>query len=130
MGGFFVAFSRAPARHSGRGLAAFTQEVHSMDTQRDTQKAVSMDTIVSLAKRRGFVFPSSEIYGGFGSTWDYGPLGVELKRNVKNAWWQANVQERDDVVGLDSAILMAPAVRAASGHLANFTDPLVDCTNC
>jgi glycyl-tRNA synthetase len=89
-----------------------------------------MDTIVSLAKRRGFVFPSSEIYGGFGSTWDYGPLGTELKRNVKNAWWKANVQERDDVVGLDSAILMAPAVWAASGHLANFTDPLVDCTNC
>ena len=91
---------------------------------------VTMETIVSLAKRRGFVFPSSEIYGGFGSTWDYGPLGTELKRNVKNAWWQANVQERDDVVGLDSAILMAPAVWAASGHLANFTDPLVDCTNC
>ena len=71
-------------------------------------KPVTMDTIVSLAKRRGFVFPSSEIYGGFGSTWDYGPLGVELKRNIKNAWWRANVQERDDVVGLDTAILMAP----------------------
>ena len=93
-------------------------------------KPVTMDQIVSLAKRRGFVFPSSEIYGGFGSTWDYGPLGVELKRNVKNAWWQANVQERDDVVGLDSAILMAPQVWQASGHVATFHDPLVDCTNC
>ena len=93
-------------------------------------KPVTMDVIVSLAKRRGFVFPSSEIYGGFGSTWDYGPLGAELKRNVKNAWWRANVQERDDVVGLDSAILMTPQVWRTSGHLENFTDPLIDCTNC
>ncbi len=91
---------------------------------------VAMETIVALAKRRGFVFPSSEIYGGFSSTWDYGPLGVELKRNVKAAWWRAMVQERDDVVGLDSAILMAPAVWQASGHVANFTDPLVDCKQC
>src|SRR4051794_41008020 len=94
------------------------------------QEPVSMDTIVSLAKRRGFVFQSSEIYGGFSSTWDYGPLGVELKRNIKNAWWRANVQERDDVVGLDSAILMSPLVWAASGHLTEFTDPLVECKNC
>jgi glycyl-tRNA synthetase len=94
------------------------------------ENPVQLDTIVSLAKRRGFVFQSSEIYGGFSSTWDYGPLGVELKRNVKAAWWRANVQERDDVVGLDSAILMAPAVWEASGHLANFTDPLVDCKQC
>src|SRR5947209_7644492 len=93
-------------------------------------KPVTMETIVSLAKRRGFVFPSSEIYGGFGSTWDYGPLGTELKRNVKNAWWRANVQERDDVVGLDSAILMSPLIWQASGHIATFTDPLVDCTHC
>ncbi len=91
---------------------------------------VAMETIVALAKRRGFVFPSSEIYGGFSSTWDYGPLGVELKRNVKAAWWRAMVQERDDVVGLDSAILMAPQVWQASGHLANFSDPLVDCKQC
>ncbi len=89
-----------------------------------------LDRIVNLAKRRGFVFPSSEIYGGFRSTWDYGPLGVELKRNVKNAWWKAMVHDRDDVVGLDSAILMAPRVWEASGHLATFTDPLVDCTVC
>ncbi len=89
-----------------------------------------MDRIVNLAKRRGLVFPSSEIYGGFRSTWDYGPLGVLLKRNVKEAWWRSMVQLRDDVVGLDAAILMAPRVWEASGHLATFTDPLVDCRNC
>src|ERR1700710_1587244 len=89
-----------------------------------------MDRIVNLAKRRGLVFPSSEVYGGFRSTWDYGPLGVLLKRNVKEAWWRSMVQLRDDVVGLDSAILMTPKVWEASGHLATFTDPLVDCRNC
>jgi glycyl-tRNA synthetase len=89
-----------------------------------------MDRVVNLAKRRGLVFPSSEIYGGFRSTWDYGPLGVLLKRNVKDAWWRSMVQLRDDIVGLDSAILMAPRVWEASGHLATFTDPLVDCRNC
>jgi glycyl-tRNA synthetase len=91
---------------------------------------VSMETIVNLCKRRGLVFPSSEIYGGFRSTWDYGPLGVELKRNVKDAWWRAMVHRRDDVVGLDAAILMAPKVWEASGHLATFSDPLVDCRSC
>jgi len=89
-----------------------------------------MDRVVNLTKRRGLVFPSSEIYGGFRSTWDYGPLGVLLKRNVKDAWWRSMVQLRDDVVGLDAAILMAPKVWEASGHLATFTDPLVDCRNC
>jgi glycyl-tRNA synthetase len=89
-----------------------------------------IDRVVNLAKRRGLVFPSSEIYGGFRSTWDYGPLGVLLKRNVKDAWWRAMVQLRDDVVGLDAAILMAPKVWEASGHVATFTDPLVDCRNC
>ncbi|HEY5172496.1 MAG TPA: glycine--tRNA ligase, partial [Acidimicrobiia bacterium] len=89
-----------------------------------------MDRVVNLAKRRGLVFPSSDIYGGFRSTWDYGPLGVLLKRNVKDAWWRSMVQLRDDVVGLDSAILMAPKVWEASGHVATFTDPLVDCRNC
>ncbi|MFM7270381.1 MAG: glycine--tRNA ligase [Actinomycetes bacterium] len=89
-----------------------------------------MDRIVNLAKRRGLVFPSSDIYGGFRSTWDYGPLGVLLKRNVKDAWWRTMVQLRDDVVGLDAAILMAPRVWEASGHLATFTDPLVDCKQC
>jgi glycyl-tRNA synthetase len=89
-----------------------------------------MDRVVNLAKRRGLVFPSSEIYGGFRSTWDYGPLGVLLKRNVKEAWWRSMVQLRDDIVGLDAAILMAPKVWEASGHVATFTDPLVDCRNC
>ena len=88
------------------------------------------DKVGSLAKRRGFVFPSSEIYGGAGSTWDYGPLGVELKNNVKRSWWRAMVQLRDDVVGLDAAILMHPRVWEASGHVENFIDPLVECANC
>ena len=88
------------------------------------------DKINSLAKRRGFVFPSSEIYGGAGATWDYGPLGVELKNNVKRAWWRAMVQLRDDIVGLDAAILMHPRVWEASGHVENFIDPLVECGNC
>ena len=94
------------------------------------QAGVSMDTLVSLCKRRGFIFPSSEIYGGFESTWDYGPLGVELKRNVKQAWWKAMVQERDDMVGLDSSILMSPLVWEASGHTSHFTDALVECQSC
>ncbi|MCB9372811.1 MAG: glycine--tRNA ligase [Microthrixaceae bacterium] len=89
-----------------------------------------MDQIVNLAKRRGFVFPSAEIYGGFRSTYDYGPIGVLLLRNVKDAWWRSMVQLRDDVVGLDAAILSPPAVWEASGHLSNFTDPLVDCRHC
>ena len=89
-----------------------------------------MDKILSLSKRRGFVFQSSEVYGGLGSTWDYGPLGVELKRNVKEAWWRAVVSERDDVVGLDAAILMHPRVWVASGHVENFSDPLVECRRC
>ncbi|HZA21722.1 MAG TPA: glycine--tRNA ligase [Dehalococcoidia bacterium] len=89
-----------------------------------------MDKMLSLSKRRGFIFQSSEIYGGLGSTYDYGPLGVELKRNVKEAWWRSVVRERDDVVGLDSAILMHPKIWEASGHVENFTDPLVECRNC
>ncbi|MFN8019788.1 MAG: glycine--tRNA ligase [Acidimicrobiales bacterium] len=88
------------------------------------------DKVVNLTKRRGFVFPSAEIYGGFRSTYDYGPVGVLMLRNVKDAWWRSMVQLRHDVVGLDAAILSPPAVWEASGHLANFTDPLVDCKNC
>ena len=88
------------------------------------------EKLTSLAKRRGFVFPSSEIYGGAGATWDFGPLGVELKRNVKDSWWRTMVQLRDDIVGLDGAILMHPRVWEASGHVENFTDPLVECRNC
>ena len=89
-----------------------------------------MDKMMSLSKRRGFMFQSSEIYGGLGSTWDYGPLGVEIKRNVKEAWWRSVVTERDDMVGLDAAILMHPQVWVASGHVENFSDPLVECKEC
>ena len=92
--------------------------------------APNMETMVSLAKRRGFVFPSSEIYGGMGGFWDYGPLGVELKNNIKAAWWRAMVQTRDDVVGLDAAIVMNPRVWEVSGHVSGFSDPMVDCRNC
>jgi glycyl-tRNA synthetase len=92
--------------------------------------ATLMERVVNLCKRRGFVFPSAEIYGGFRSTYDYGPVGVLMLRNVKDAWWRSMVQLRDDVVGLDAAILSPPAVWEASGHLQNFTDPLVDCKSC
>ena len=89
-----------------------------------------LPTIVDLCRKRGIIFPSSEIYGGFRSTWDYGPLGVELKENVKRQWWRSMVQLRDDVVGLDASILMHPKVWEASGHLENFADPLVECAGC
>lgn len=89
-----------------------------------------MDKIVSLCKRRGFIFPSSEIYGGLANTWDYGPLGVELKNNIKQEWWRRFVQKRADVMGIDAALLMNPKVWEASGHLKNFADALVECKNC
>ncbi len=89
-----------------------------------------MDTITSLAKRRGIVYPSSEIYGGLRASWDYGPLGVELKNNVKRQWWKAMVQGRDDVVGLDSSVILAPVVWETSGHVTGFSDPLTECTFC
>lgn len=89
-----------------------------------------MDKLVSLTKRRGFIFQSSEIYGGAGAVWDYGPLGVELKRNVKDRWWQSMVHQRPDIEGLDAAILMHPRVWEASGHVEGFTDPLVECRTC
>ncbi len=89
-----------------------------------------IDAVVSLAKRRGFVFPCSEIYGGTRSAWDYGPLGVELKENVRRQWWRAMVQTRDDIVGLDSAVILAREVWAASGHLDAFVDPLTECQSC
>ena len=91
---------------------------------------LEMDKIVSLCKRRGFIFPSSEIYGGLSSCWDYGPIGIELKRNIKDAWWKTMVQERDDVLGIDTSILMAPEIWKTSGHLSNFTDPMVECKSC
>ena len=91
---------------------------------------VSMDTITQLAKQRGFIFPGSDIYGGLKNSWDYGPLGVELKNNIKRAWWQRFVHGRLDVVGIDAALIMNPRVWEASGHLATFNDPLVECKNC
>src|ERR1700758_2170196 len=89
-----------------------------------------LDAIVNLSKRRGFVYPSSEIYGGLRAAWDYGPLGVELKNNVKRQWWRYMVQEREDIVGLDSSVILAREVWEASGHVATFTDPLTECLNC
>jgi glycyl-tRNA synthetase len=96
----------------------------------ETAQPVTMDTIVSLCRRRGFVFPSSEIYGGLGSTYDYGHYGVLMKNNIRSLWFRAMVQERDDIVALDSAIILNPSVWEASGHVAGFTDPLVDCRTC
>jgi len=89
-----------------------------------------MEKIVSLAKRRGFVFPGSEIYGGLGSTYDYGPLGVELKNNIKREWWNYFIHQRNDMVGLDGGILLSPKVWEASGHVKNFKDALVECKKC
>ncbi|MDD5626354.1 MAG: glycine--tRNA ligase [Patescibacteria group bacterium] len=94
------------------------------------KELTKMDKIISLCKRRGFIFPGSEIYGGLANSWDFGPLGVELKNNIKRAWWKEIVQKRDDVVGLDSSILTPKIVWEASGHLENFTDPLVECKKC
>jgi glycyl-tRNA synthetase len=94
------------------------------------EKQDKMENLVSLCKRRGFIFPSSEIYGGLNGFWDYGPLGVELKRNIKEAWWRDMVVSRDDVVGLDCSIIMNPKVWAASDHINQFTDPMVDCKTC
>jgi glycyl-tRNA synthetase len=99
-------------------------------TETTGNRDVSMDEIVSLCKRRGFIFPSSEIYGGLGSTYDYGHYGVLLRNNVKNEWWRAMLRDRDDIVALDSAVLQHPRVWEASGHVQGFTDPLVDCRTC
>ena len=95
---------------------------------KNTEK--TMDQIVALCKGRGFVYPGSEIYGGLANSWDYGPLGVELKNNIKKAWWKKFVQENPYNVGLDSAILMNPQVWVASGHVTTFNDPLIDCKSC
>ncbi|MGH2449525.1 MAG: glycine--tRNA ligase, partial [Chloroflexota bacterium] len=94
------------------------------------ERSVTMDKVAALAKRRGFVFGSSDIYGGVSGFWDYGPLGVELKNNIKRAWWHWMVLLRPDVVGIDTTIITPPAVFAASGHLENFNDPLVECAEC
>jgi glycyl-tRNA synthetase len=100
------------------------------DRPAESRAAARNDAVVNLSKRRGFVFPSSEIYGGTRSAWDYGPLGIELKDNVRRQWWQSMVTGRDDIVGLDSAVILAPQVWQASGHLDVFTDPLVECLSC
>src|SRR3989344_2091546 len=92
--------------------------------------ATSLDQIVSLSKRRGFVFPGSEIYGGLANSWDYGPLGTKLKNNIKNLWLKRLVQQRDDVVIIDAALIMNPKVWEASGHLKEFSDPLKECKKC
>jgi glycyl-tRNA synthetase len=113
--------------HGGNFLSVETAPGSATAT---SKRPVTMEKIVNLCKRRGLVFPTSDIYGGLGSTFDYGPLGVELKRNVKEAWWRDMVQSRSDVIGLDSAILQHPRTWEASGHLQNFTDPLVDCKQC
>src|SRR5690625_2047448 len=93
-------------------------------------KSQAMDALVNLAKRRGLVYPSSEIYGGLRAAWDYGPLGVELKANVKRQWWRAMVQEREDTVGLDSSVILSREVWEASGHVKEFVDPLTECQAC
>jgi glycyl-tRNA synthetase len=99
--------------------------------EKDQKEAgVSMEKIVSLAKRRGFVFPGSEIYGGMANSWDYGPVGAELKKNIKDLWWRRFVQQRDDMVGIDAALVMNPKVWKASGHVDTFSDPLVECKKC
>ena len=92
--------------------------------------ASTLDNVIALAKKRGFVFQAGEIYGGSRSAWDYGPLGVELKENIKRQWWRAFVQSRGDMVGLDSSIILPKRVWEASGHVATFTDPLVECRSC
>src|SRR6185503_17867197 len=93
-------------------------------------EGTAIEKIVSLAKRRGFIFPGSEIYGGLQNSWDYGPLGTELKNNIKAEWWKRFVHERTDMVGIDAALIMNPKVWEASGHLKEFSDPLVECKKC
>jgi len=100
------------------------------NTMAKKEESNLMEKVISLCKRRGFVFPGSEIYGGLANSWDYGPLGVELKNNIKNLWWKKFVQQRDDMVGIDAALIMNPKVWQASGHLENFSDPLVECKKC
>ncbi len=96
----------------------------------DIRNLPDMETLVALCKRRGFVFPGSEIYGGLANSWDYGPLGVELRNNIKNLWWNRFVRRRHDVVGIEAALIMNPKVWEASGHTATFSDPLVECRSC
>jgi len=108
----------------------YLNKLINMTKSKTENKAGLMDKIVSLCKRRGFIFPGSEIYGGLANSWDYGPVGVELKNNIKQLWWKRFVQNRDDIVGIDSALIMNPKVWEASGHLKNFSDALIECKNC
>src|SRR4026207_1605721 len=120
-----------PPGWSNRQAVTAQPETPTADAAEDVAPAVpELETIVSLAKRRGFVFPSSEIYGGINAVWDYGPLGVELKNNVKRARWRAMGRERGAVAGLDAGILMRPKVWEPSGHVGSFSDPLVECATC
>jgi len=121
---------RAAARNAEPRAAARNAEPRAAARNAEPRAAARNDAVVNLAKRRGFVFPSSEIYGGTRSAWDYGPLGVELKENVRRQWWKAMVTSRDDIVGLDSAVILAPQVWEASGHVETFSDPLTECQNC
>src|SRR5664279_4424136 len=123
-----IAVAKPGARQLSGGAPALPYTFPPMTAEPETQPDLAtMDEIVALCKRRGFVFPSSEIYGGLGSTYDYGHYGVLLKGNVKAEWWRSMLQERDDIVAIDSAILQHPKVWEASGHLEGFTDPLVQC---
>jgi glycyl-tRNA synthetase len=115
---------------SGTPAAAASDRERSHICMTDLPRSDLMEAVTSLAKRRGIAFQSSEIYGGLRSSWDYGPLGTEIKRNVREQWWRSTVQLRDDVVGLDASVIMSPKVWEASGHLEVFTDPLVECLNC
>jgi glycyl-tRNA synthetase len=101
-----------------------------MSDSHDKTSQAFMETLTSLCKRRGFIFQSSEIYGGINGFWDYGPLGAELKRNVRELWWRYMTRQRDDVVGLDATIIMHPNIWQASGHVDTFADPMVDCKTC
>src|SRR5699024_4377441 len=123
--------ARGGHRHSA-GVAMLDQfPTHpSPGDPRGKAPASRLDNVIALAKKRGFVFPSGEIYGGTRSAWDYGPLGVEIKENIKKQWWRTFVQSRADMVGLDSSIILPRRVWEASGHVETFTDPLVECKSC
>src|SRR5690606_15419385 len=122
--------SQCPA--SGAAHLGYARWEHGLTDTSEPASGVKADleTLVSLAKRRGFVFPSAEIYGGFAAAYDYGPLGAQMRRNIRDLWWRAMVQERDDIVGIEAAIITNPQVWVASGHVSNFTDPLVECREC
>src|SRR2546426_21066 len=124
--------ARATAPHAvaTRTRPSLARPLDNLTRMTEIAEPVTMDKIVSLCRRRGFVFPSSEIYGGLGSTYDYGHYGVLMKNHIRSLWFQAMVQERDDIVALDSAVILNPRVWEASGHVAGFTDPLVDCRTC